>query len=200
MRTTFALLITTGLTLATSAQTSIAQTSSNQKSKYAGQENRALKSLSAKEITEFEQGEGMGMAKVAELNGVPGPTHLLKIKDKIGLTTAQAAKVQSLFDQMKVDAIVLGKQVIAQEYELEKRFQTDIPNADQLKTILTRLGATRAQLRFVHLATHLQTMKILTDTQIASYNQLRGYSPKDPCANIPAGRDAEMWKKHNGCE
>ena len=57
----------------------------------------------------------------------------------------------------------------------------------------------RAQLRFVHLSTHLKTPDILTLEQIKLYNELRGYSADDPCTNIPAGHDPEMWKKHNNC-
>jgi hypothetical protein len=51
----------------------------------------------------------------------------------------------------------------------------------------------------VHLSRHLQTPPLLTPHQIARYNQLRGYT-SDPCASVPEGHDAEMWRKHNGCE
>jgi len=44
-------------------------------SKYAGEENRAIKSLSESDIEELLSGSGWGLAKAAELNGVPGPAH-----------------------------------------------------------------------------------------------------------------------------
>jgi len=43
-------------------------------SKYAGQETRAIKSLSSEDIAELRRGGGWGMARAAELNGVPGPS------------------------------------------------------------------------------------------------------------------------------
>jgi hypothetical protein len=40
----------------------------------------------------------MGLALAAELNGYPGPIHVLQLSDKLGLTPEQKARVQSLFD------------------------------------------------------------------------------------------------------
>ena len=40
---------------------------------YAGQQTRAIKALSDDDIAALRAGEGMGMAKAAELNGYPGP-------------------------------------------------------------------------------------------------------------------------------
>ncbi len=45
-----------------------ADNDSNHDSKYIGQENRAIKSLSSEDIAELERGGGWGLAKAAELN------------------------------------------------------------------------------------------------------------------------------------
>ena len=59
-------------------QVAAAETSSHHgASPYAGEEARAIKSLSADDIAELQRGGGRGLAKPAELNGVPGPAHLL---------------------------------------------------------------------------------------------------------------------------
>ena len=58
----------------------------------------------------------------------------------------------------------------------------------------------RKQLRYTHLAAHLKTPAILSEDQIANYNRLRGYDKPNPCDNVPAGHDATLWRKHNGCE
>ena len=42
------------------------------KSKYAGEEKRAIKSLSAADIEELQKGGGWGLAKAAELNATLG--------------------------------------------------------------------------------------------------------------------------------
>ncbi len=55
------------------------------RSKYAGEENREIKSLSADDIDELRNGGGWGLAKAAELNGVPGPAHLLEMKKEIDI-------------------------------------------------------------------------------------------------------------------
>ena len=44
---------------------------------YAGQQARAIKALSDDDIAALRKGEGMGVAKAAELNGYPGPAHVL---------------------------------------------------------------------------------------------------------------------------
>jgi len=200
MRILANLVTTAALSLTLFGQTAVADTSGDHQSKYAGQERRTIKSLSPDDITELQNGAGWGLAKAAELNGVPGPAHLLELKQEIGLTSSQIEKIQLIHKQMKTDAIELGKRLIAQELELEKRFQTDIPSAEELKSMLNALGVTRAQLRFVHLVTHLKTPDILSDEQIKTYNQLRGYASSNPCENVPKGHNAAMWKKHNGCE
>src|SRR4051812_39523929 len=64
---------------------------------YAGQDARDIKSLSAEDIAELRRGGGWGFAKAAELNGMPGPAHLLELKDQIGLTPDQVAAVQAIF-------------------------------------------------------------------------------------------------------
>ena len=46
---------------------------------YAGQQARPIKSLSDDDIAALREGEGMGMAKAAELNGYPGPAHVLQL-------------------------------------------------------------------------------------------------------------------------
>ena len=168
-------------------------------SEYAGQENREIKSLSEDDIEELRNGGGWGLAKAAELNGVPGPAHLLEMKEEIGLSPGQIDKIEALFTQMRDQAVVLGNELIDRERELNNHFAQDTINEELLRDLLERIAQVRAQLRFVHLSTHLKTPDIVTAEQIALYNELRGYSSDDPCTNIPAGHDPEMWKKHNNC-
>lgn len=169
-------------------------------SKYAGQDSRAIKSLSDDDLTELRRGGGWGLAKAAELNGVPGPAHLLELKDEIGLTPDQVAAINALFEEMRASAIATGERLIEQERRLEEKFRTGTVDAGSLKNDLDAIGRTRAELRYVHLATHLKTPAILTPHQVTRYNALRGYGAGDPCANPPTGHDPAMWRKHNGCD
>ena len=47
-------------------------------SPYSGEEKRAVKALSDDDLKNYLEGNGMGFAKAAELNGVPGPKHILE--------------------------------------------------------------------------------------------------------------------------
>lgn len=169
-------------------------------SKYVGQENRTIKSLSPDDIAELKRGGGWGLAKAAELNGVPGPAHLLEMKHEIPLSDAQVSALLVIYERMKARAIEQGGRLIALEQELERRFQNRTITDAILRSSLDAIADARRELRYIHLATHLKTPEILSENQIKRYNALRGYSKADPCANIPEGHDAEMWRKHNGCE
>jgi len=52
--------------------------------------------------------------------------------------------------------------LIAQETKLEERFKTDIPTVEELGDLLDGIAKARAELRFIHLNTHLKTPEILS--------------------------------------
>ena len=169
------------------------------KSKYVGQEKRDIKSLSEADIEELRNGKGWGLAKAAELNGVPGPVHLLEMKGEIDLSTKQVRAIEDLYKKMKQEAIPLGLELIELERELNNHFANRTITYELLGVLLERVAQVQKKLRYVHLSTHLETPNILTPEQIALYNKLRGYSSDDPCENIPKGHNPEMWKKHHNC-
>lgn len=168
-------------------------------SKYAGQEKRPIKSLSADDIAELQRGGGWGLAKAAELNGVPGPIHLLEMQEEIRLSEKQISEITQLFDDMKMEAIEHGNRQIALEKALDTQFRDGSVTRDTLQESLRAIAETRMHLRFAHLSTHLKTPAILTREQLARYTLLRGYNIDDPCTAVPDGHDAAMWRKHNGC-
>jgi hypothetical protein len=170
------------------------------RSAYAGQETRAIKSLSADDIAELRRGGGWGLAKAAELNGMPGPAHLLEMKGEIALDAAQVAAIVAIYEDMKAAAIAEGEKLIALEADLDRQFRDGTITDEALRASLADIAATREKLTYVHLSTHLKTPAILSPHQIAQYNQLRGYAAPDPCANVPQGHDPALWREHNGCQ
>lgn len=48
---------------------------------YAGMQTRPIKALSDEQIADLQAGRGMGLALAAELNGYPGPAHVLELAD-----------------------------------------------------------------------------------------------------------------------
>lgn len=169
-----------------------------QMSPYAGQEGRAIKGLSAKDIDDLRNGRGWGLAKAAELNGVPGPIHLLELADEIELSIAQRAKLTAVYEAMKKDAMDQGERLIAAETALDDAFKAGGVTEDRLAKLVNDIAVARGKLQFIHLSAHLETPDILSPHQIAKYNVLRGYASAD-CATPPAGHDPDMWRHHNPC-
>jgi Spy/CpxP family protein refolding chaperone len=176
----------------------MAQHSHGSQTPYAGMQNRAIKSLSDKDINELQRGGGWGLALAAELNGMPGPAHLLELKDQIPLDSDQVAKTQALLDEMRKAAIPTGERLIAAEKALEAAFAAGKVGESSLRRLLAEAESARTELRFVHLSQHYKTVHYLKPEQIKRYNILRGYA-EDPCKNIPAGHNPEMYKRHMGC-
>lgn len=180
--------------------TAVSAQHQNGNSAYAGQQTRAVKSLSGDDLKQIKAGKGWGLAKMAELNGYPGPSHVLELAEELDLNEEQIQKTQQLFSTMEHDAIIKGEAFIAAEKEIEQAFQTGEVDEVKLKKLVLKSAEKRGELRLVHLKAHLAMMQILNEGQIQAYNKLRGYSKiSDPCENIPEGHNAEMWKKHNGC-
>lgn len=169
-------------------------------SPYAGEESRKIKSLSDTDIDDLLNGRGWGLAKAAELNGVPGPKHLLEMSSEIDLSPEQISAINAVWADMNTKAKALGATYVALEKTLNDEFAAGHMSADRLQVLLDDISAVRAKLRFTHLAAHLETKPILTAQQLKQYNALRGYADSDPCAQVPEGHDPTMWKMHNGCD
>lgn len=166
---------------------------------YAGLQNRPIKSLSPADIQELQRGGGWGLALPAELNGMPGPAHLLELQAQIPLSPEQVAKTQTMFNEMQAQAIPAGARLIAAEAALEAAFASGEVSDTVLRQRLAEAEAARTELRFIHLSQHTKTTAFLRPEQIQRYNILRGYAT-DPCANIPEGHNPEMYRRHMGCE
>ncbi len=178
---------------------SLADAGQTHKSPYAGEHTRILKSLSADDLDELARGGGWGLAKAAELNGMPGPGHLLDMRDEIALSAEQVAAITSIFERMRAEAIAGGRRLVEAERALDEAFSSRTVTERALRILLAEIGEARMALRYTHLAAHLETLPVLTELQIARYNRLRGYAD-DPCANPPQGHDPTIWRKHHGCE
>jgi LTXXQ motif family protein len=149
-------------------------------SPYAGMQARPIKALSEQQVADLQAGRGMGLALAAELNGYPGPAHVLELADRLGLAGDQKARVQDLFDAMKAEAIPLGAKLLDQEAALDSHFAGHSITPETLKAETAQIGATQAALRDVHLKYHLMTVQILTPEQMRRYSALRGYGSAVP--------------------
>ncbi len=169
-------------------------------SPYAGMEDREIKSLSAEDIADLRAGRGWGLALAAELNGVPGPAHLLELREEIGLSPEQVSAIEAIFAAMQAEAQAAGERLIAAEAAIEAGFRAGGLTPEALRDLIDTAAEARAELRFIHLSRHLETPPLLTADQIARYADLRGYGAADPCATVPEGHDPAMWRRHNTCD
>ena len=144
-------------------------------SAYVGQESRGIKALSDEETGAYLTGKGMGMAKAAELNGYPGPAHVLELATKINLSAEQHARTEALFASMSNEASALGAELVEKERMLDRLFASKSIDSVSLAETLGKIGALQARIRETHLAAHLSQVDILTPVQIARYAELRGY-------------------------
>ncbi|HVF48524.1 MAG TPA: periplasmic heavy metal sensor [Pyrinomonadaceae bacterium] len=161
------------LLLAVPLLTSFAQ--SDAAKPYAGQDARALKALSAEEIESYLKGQGMGLAKAAELNSYPGPRHVLELAAALKLSAQQRARTQQIFDAMHAEAVRLGGLIIEREKRLDALFVRREIDADKLRAATREIALLQGELRAAHLRAHLDMRSLLTPEQIKHYDQLRGY-------------------------
>jgi Spy/CpxP family protein refolding chaperone len=158
----------------------LASTAAPAQSPYAGMQTRPIKALSAQQIDDLRAGRGMGLALAAELNGYPGPAHVLELSDKLALLPSQKEQVQKLFESMKAESTPIGARLIEQESALDRQFASRSITPDALKDATVKIGMTQAELRNAHLKYHLETAQILSPDQMKQYADLRGYTSDAP--------------------
>jgi hypothetical protein len=142
---------------------------------YAGMQTRPIKALSEQQLADLGAGRGMGLALAAELNGYPGPSHVLELADRLELSADQRASIQRLFDSMKAEALPLGSKLIEQEADLDKQFASRTVTPESLKASTAAVAVTQGELRETHLKYHLSTAAVLGPGQMQRYAELRGY-------------------------
>lgn len=174
MRSTFAL-----FAFALLSTPAIAQTQSHGGAQghapYTGMQERDIKALSPQQIADLRAGRGMSLALPAELNGYPGPLHVLELADRLGLTQDQRARTQSLFNAMQREAAAAGERVIESERRLDALFAGGAGTPATLSAATAEAAMLNGQLRAIHLRYHLDMKAVLTPQQVTGYNALRGY-------------------------
>ena len=150
-------------------------------SPYVSLRDNPIRGMSPEEVKELETGAGAGFARAAELNGYPGPRHILDLRDNLDLSEDQRAEVQKLYDAMNGEARQMGAEILQLETELELAFREGTIDGTTLETKVSNLAEKYGELRLLHLRTHLTAIQFLTPHQLTLYNQLRGYSqPHSP--------------------
>jgi len=142
---------------------------------YAGLERRPIKALSPEEVKGYAEGAGMSLALPAELNGYPGPRHVLDAADSLGLSEGQRQAISAVFDSMQHQAIAVGLRYIRAEQHLDSLFAVGGVTNESLHQGVAAAEDLKARLRVIHLAAHLETTALMDRDQIARYQHMRGY-------------------------
>ncbi len=150
----------------------------SQTSGYAGMMDREIKALSAEQVADLREGRGMGASLPAELNGVPGPMHALQLAAQLKLTPEQRRAVEGIAADMKARAQGLGARIVAEEASLDKAFKERAIDEKGVEEAAARIASLQGQLRAVHLIAHLRTRGLLSDEQVAAYDEARGYATR----------------------
>ncbi|WP_136417981.1 periplasmic heavy metal sensor [Herbaspirillum sp. ST 5-3] len=145
-------------------------------SPYAGMQGRSIKALSEQQLNDLRAGKGMALALPAELNGYPGPAHVLELAAPLGLSDAQKRKTQALFDQMQSETKTLGAALIAAEHELDRLFSERKVSAESLEQATANAAQAQGRLRAAHLRYHVSMLDVLNPEQVNMYMHLRGYN------------------------
>src|SRR5437764_5080020 len=113
---------------------------------YSGLEARPIKALSDQQIADLKAGRGMGMALAAELNGYPGPLHVLELAEPLQLTDEQHQRMRELTEQMKAEAVPAGEKLIARERALDQAFASQSITPVTLSALTAQIGETQGEL------------------------------------------------------
>ncbi len=141
-------------------------------------------SLSDEQRAQYLNGEGMGMAKAAELNHYPGPRHVLDMADQLGLSPGFLESTRALYQEVHEKAAALGRQIVAREDELNALFRDQRADVEKVKQMTAEIATLQGQLRALHLTTHIRERALLTPEQIAKYDALRSHVPGQKFATM----------------
>ncbi|OWW21822.1 hypothetical protein [Noviherbaspirillum denitrificans] len=142
---------------------------------YAGMQQREVKAFSAQQMEDLRSGKGMSLALPAELNGYPGPSHVLALADQLRLSETQVAKTWQLFSAMQRETIELGERLILAEAALDRLFREKGASWESVQAATTDAARIHGALRAAHLRYHLSMADVLEPAQIKEYERLRGY-------------------------
>ena len=129
--------------------------------------------LSPQQVEGLLQGRGMGLSMPAEMNGKPGPLHVLELAEALELTEDQRRAAGDLVARMKAAAIPLGQEVVAKENSLDAVFASPQSDPAAAQALVADIAALQGRLRWAHLETHLAMTEILSPVQVARYRHLR---------------------------
>jgi Spy/CpxP family protein refolding chaperone len=117
----------------------------------------------------------MGLARPAEMNGYPGPMHVLDLADELSLTPEQKQQARAARERVMTEAPALGRQIVDKELALDRLFRDGSADEAQIRALTQKIAQLRAELRAIHLQAHLVMQRALAVEQLRTYIEARGH-------------------------
>lgn len=143
-------------------------------------------SLSHDEMHGLMMGQGMGLARAAEMQRYPGPKHVLDLADSLALSDRQRDTAERLMAEVQAEARPLGARIVESERRLSALFDGAEVDDDALEAAAHEVGRLRAELRLVHLRAHVAMDAVLSEAQAARYHAIRHGATADHDASAPS--------------
>lgn len=117
--------------------------------------------------------EGAGMARYADVNGYPGPKHVLELQEELQLNDEQVKQMEAIFEEMAEKARSKGEAIIIAEKRLNDLFLAKTASEESVGSMTVEIGRLRGELRAIHLTAHLQAADVMSPEQREQYMKLR---------------------------
>jgi Spy/CpxP family protein refolding chaperone len=128
--------------------------------------------LNQREVRQLREGRGMGMGRVAVVNGYPGPMHVLRQAEALELSDEQREQTTGLRERVHAQSRQIGNRILAAETRLGEALAAADVDREALRKILDEIADLRADLRATHIEAHLDQAAILTPQQRSRMSEL----------------------------
>jgi Spy/CpxP family protein refolding chaperone len=118
-------------------------------------------------------GRGGGLAFAADQNGYPGPLHVLELKVHLRLTAEQEQRMDELVTSMFEASRPRSAALLDAEARLRAVFAKGAADEGSVRAAVIEVERARAELRLVHLLTHLQSRALLSAERRRVYHEAR---------------------------
>jgi Spy/CpxP family protein refolding chaperone len=134
---------------------------------------QSIKPISEYNLPGVGKGEGAGSGEAAELNGYPGPAHVIQMAANLGLDDRQIGAVKAIHEEMLQAVRAIAGEVKERQHELDALFESGTVTVAALEKATSAVSEAQGRLHFVHFRAHLKTREVLTPSQISTFKQIQ---------------------------
>ena len=145
----------------------------SQQTKQVAAEIEPLQAMSQRDFNGLLAGRGMGLARIADISGYPGPMHVLEMAEELEITEQQREQTQDIMQRMRATAQRRGRELIEAERRLEALFDGGPVQPSAVDAALLEIARLQAQVRASHLHAHIEQARVMSSEQIEQYTELR---------------------------